>query len=85
VRQLIAGSSAFICDECVTICDGIVAQDATSHGERPRSTGAIAICLVCKRGKAGTDCILVPDRGPVCIECIEIVKAAAAVFTPNMR
>jgi len=77
VRQLIAGSSAFICDECVTICDGIVAQDVTNHGERPPSTGAISICLVCKRGKAGPDCILVPTRGPVCLECVDIVKAAA--------
>src|ERR1044071_10390882 len=47
VRKLIAGSSAFICDECAAVCYGLVAQDATSPGERPRSTGAIHICLVC--------------------------------------
>lgn len=78
VRQLIEGASAFICDECVAVCHGIVAQYARNHGERPRSTGAISICLVCKRGKAGPDCILVPTRGPVCFECVDIVKAAAA-------
>jgi ribosomal protein L37AE/L43A len=80
VRQLIAGASAFICDECVAVCHGI-AQDATNHGERPRSTGAISICLVCKRGKAGPDCILVPTRGPVCRECVDIVKAATTTST----
>src|SRR5947209_20467395 len=78
VRQLIAGPSAFICNECVAICDGIVAQDATSPGERPHASGEISICLVCKRGKAGPDCILVPTRGAVCLQCVERVKAAAA-------
>lgn len=77
VRQLIAGSSAFICDECAVICEGIVAQAAMTPGERSHTTGTIAICLVCKRGKAESDCILVPDRGPVCLECVDMVKAAA--------
>lgn len=86
VRQLIEGSSAFICDECVRVCSDVVARDATTPGERSHATSAIAICLVCKRGKAGPDCILVPARGPVCLECVDIVKAAAAAtFTPNMR
>jgi ClpX C4-type zinc finger len=81
VRQLIAGPSAFICDECVAICHDIVAQAAITPGERSHATSTIAICLVCKRGKAGPDCILVPTRGPVCLECVDSVKAAAAV--PN--
>jgi hypothetical protein len=81
VRQLIAGPSAFICNECVAICDGIVAQHATSPGEPPHPAGAISICLVCKRGKPGPDCILVPARGPVCLECVDAVSAAAASLT----
>jgi len=81
VRQLIAGASAFICNECVAICDGIVAQGAASPGERPHANGAISICLVCKRGKAGKDCILVPARGPVCLQCIDRIKAAATTST----
>jgi hypothetical protein len=83
VRQLIAGASAFICDECVAICDGVVAQHATSPGERPHATGEIAICLVCKRGKAGPDCILVPGCGPVCLECVDAVRAAAPIESRN--
>jgi hypothetical protein len=77
VRQLIAGPSAFICDECVAICDDIIAQGARSPGERPQATGVTSICLVCKRGKAGTDCILVPGRGPVCLECSIAVSGVA--------
>jgi hypothetical protein len=78
VRKLIAGSSAYICDECVAICQDIIAQVGITPGERPHATSTIAICLVCKRGKAGPDCILVPARGPVCLECVDSVKAAAA-------
>ena len=76
VRQLIEGGpSGFICDECVAICNGIVALDATP---RPHTTSVIAICLICKRGKPESECILVPTRGPVCVQCVETVKAAAA-------
>src|SRR5436309_5690661 len=78
VRQLIAGPSAFICDECVAICDDLVAQHAGSRDERPHAGGEILICLVCKRGKAGPDCILVPTCGPVCLQCVHRVQAAAA-------
>lgn len=81
VRQLIAGPSAFICDECVAICHGIVAQHPTSPGERPHASGEISICLICKSGKAASDCILVPDRGHVCLQCVDRVKAAAAFST----
>jgi ClpX C4-type zinc finger protein len=77
VRKLIAGASAFICDECVAICHDIVTQNATTPGERPRATGAIAICLICKRGKPESECILVPACGPVCVQCVETVKASA--------
>src|SRR5437773_150835 len=84
VRQLIAGSSAFICDECVAVCKDIVAQAGITPSERAHATGSISICLVCKRGKAGPDCILVPTRGPVCLECVDIVKAAAAIATTGI-
>jgi hypothetical protein len=77
VRQLIAGPSAFICNECVAICDGIIAQNATSSGERPHATGEVSICPVCKRGSARDDCIVVPTLGPVCLQCVDRVKAAA--------
>lgn len=77
VRQLIAGSSAFICDECVTVCDGVVARAARPPGERPHAADEVWICLVCKRGIAKADCIVVPNRGPVCLECVDRIKAAA--------
>jgi hypothetical protein len=78
VRKLIAGASAFICDECVRVCDGIVAQDAMTPGERRDAAGEVWICLVCKRGNAKPECVFVPDRGPVCRQCVGRIQAAAA-------
>jgi hypothetical protein len=77
VWQLIAGPSAYICNECVAICDGIVAQHAKSPVERPHVASEISICLVCKRGKAAADCAVVPARGVVCLQCADMIKAAA--------
>ena len=78
VRKLIAGASAFICDECVAVCEGIVGQDATTPGKRPHATDEVWICLICKRGGAKPDCVVVPNRGPVCLQCVDRVRAAAA-------
>src|SRR5437588_9139165 len=77
VRQLIAGSSAFICDECVAVCDGALMPDATRPGKWPHGTAVVWICLVCKRVSPEPDCVVVPDRGPVCRQCVDRVRAAA--------
>ncbi len=36
VRKLIAGPSVFICDECVHLCDEIVAEEAAAELRRER-------------------------------------------------
>jgi ribosomal protein L37AE/L43A len=81
VRQLIAGAYAFICDECVEVCEGIVAQDATTPGERPHATDEVWICLVCKRGSTKPDCVVVPNRGAVCLQCADRVRAGGSNLT----
>src|SRR5258708_28922881 len=85
VRQLIAGASAFICDECVAACEGIVAQHAITPGERPHATDEVWICLVCKRGSAKPDCVVVPNRGPVCLQCVNRIRAAAGTYPSRLR
>ncbi|HEY2830450.1 MAG TPA: ClpX C4-type zinc finger protein [Thermoanaerobaculia bacterium] len=77
VRQLIAGPSALICDECVAICNGIVVENATTPGECSHAASEVSICLVCKRGKASEGCIVIPTLGLICLQCVDRVKAAA--------
>ena len=83
VRNLKIADEMFVLNErhVFAICDGIVAKNVPRPGERPHATGETSICLVCKRGKAGPDCVLVPARGPVCLQCVERVQAAAATST----
>jgi len=79
VRQLVAGASALICDECVLICDDIVTQSAARRPEGSPANDEIRICLVCKRGSDEADSVVVPDRGPVCRPCIDRIRAAAGI------
>ena len=37
VRKLIAGPTVFICDECVDVCNDIIADDRRSEGRQNRS------------------------------------------------
>lgn len=43
VRKLVAGPSAFICDECITLCMDILVQEALapSEGSEATSTGLL--------------------------------------------
>ena len=38
VRKLIAGPTVFICDECVEVCNDIIADDNRSEHKGPRTT-----------------------------------------------
>ena len=42
VRKLIAGPTVFICDECVDVCNDIIADDRRSEGRQNRSGPADA-------------------------------------------
>lgn len=67
VHKLVAGPSVYICDECVAICNDVVVGKADE-----------GVCLVCRHGHAKADCVLVPDRGPVCRKCVDRIREAAA-------
>lgn len=41
VRKLIAGPSVYICDECIELCNDIIAEESR-HEEEHRETGSIA-------------------------------------------
>jgi hypothetical protein len=51
--------------------------------EEPESSpyGAVS-CVLCGRAAPAADCVMVPERGPLCSACIETIIAAA---TPAER
>jgi ATP-dependent Clp protease ATP-binding subunit ClpX len=38
VKKLIAGPAVYICDECIELCNDIIAEEATREGEGPSSS-----------------------------------------------
>jgi ATP-dependent protease Clp ATPase subunit len=86
VRKLIAGPSAYICDECIGVCVEILADD-----QRPpvvdgrfeaRLTGwrspVMVSCAQCRMPMEARDALLIEDRGILCPGCVAAVEATAA-------
>lgn len=88
VRQLIAGPSVYICDECVEICNDIIAAD-TEAAERktvevpeavpavPRCASAVR-CSLCRMPMPVEDGLLVENRGVLCPGCVDEIQASMA-------
>jgi hypothetical protein len=91
VRKLIAGPSVFICDECVDVCNDIIADHASlspsaevEDGAEPKQrpdvpvTGPAVRCGLCRMPTPIDDRVLIPNRGVLCPRCIDEVEATAA-------
>ena len=75
VKKLIAGPTVFICDECVAVCQTILADLAmTAATQGP----ALVPCVICQTSVSVGDGIVVPARGLICFGCLGEVEAAIA-------
>jgi ClpX C4-type zinc finger len=86
VRKLIAGPKVYICEECIDLCNDIIAEEWEEDvkDKRPagpstpsRIQGAGLICEFCHIPTPDTECLLIPNRGPLCFICLEIIRAVA--------
>src|SRR5262245_46883852 len=89
VHKLIAGPAVFICNQCVAVCNDILADDARieqgsrhaarREGEAPKPWPNAIECALCRTPLAGKDSVSVAsNRGIVCIDCVSAVQAAMA-------
>jgi ATP-dependent protease Clp ATPase subunit len=97
VQKLIAGPKIFICEECVKVCNAIIADDnrflkstgATRRkAEEPLSWPNAVRCALCHVEIRGDDSIVIPEnRGTLCIDCVQAVATArhSALATPSRR
>src|SRR5262249_8252127 len=82
VRELIAGPGVLICDECVEVCNDILADarrfpPSGPRPEQPLTRPEAIQCALCHGEIRIEDGIAIAgNRGTLCIEC---VKAVAAV------
>lgn len=92
VQKLIAGPEVFICDECIGVCNDIIADDARFRRVRndasiePPATAAapvepttrIVTCSLCGMSLPWEEAVPVPERGILCPGCTGEIEAALA-------
>ena len=91
VPKLIAGPRVFICDECVKVCNDILADDRRFENQAvkkpsertddrlmpwPKDMLHCALCRVAIPVKAGF--VVEGNRGILCADCVKAVRAASA-------
>jgi ClpX C4-type zinc finger len=90
VRKLIAGPNVYICDECIELCNDIIADEFEERAEEQRKEEADwsasratpgpslpALCRFCGLPTPIRDVIVVPDRGYLCLVCLDVIRAAS--------
>ena len=88
VQKLIAGPAVFICDQCVHVCNDILAADARFAGgvgaeaKEPsptaESTTRIVTCTLCGMRLPWEEGLPIPERGVLCPGCTGAVETALA-------
>jgi bacterioferritin-associated ferredoxin len=84
VRKLIAGPTVYICEECVDLCNDILAEEfrekpktekkAPAHIDRVPAS-PLQGCLLCRLPKEAEDLTYIPDRGTICSACLDAIRA----------
>ena len=94
VRKLIAGPNVFICNECVDVCVGIIADDRRAEAgitepTPPAPSGAAwparIWCSLCRLPLVPEEALTVVDRGLVCRPCVSAVQATALAAADASR
>ena len=91
VRKLIAGPTVFICDECIEVCNDIIAEERKvsepqdleeddSAEVSPVATDGTTVvqCSLCGTRTLLADTVAVDNRGLLCLGCIGAIEAAVA-------
>lgn len=80
-RKLIAGHSVHICDECVKLCSGIMAEELESakvtgqKSEKPASKSKEdRLCGICMEPRETDELIFLPHAAYMCAGCLEDIQ-----------
>jgi len=82
VRKLIAGPTVYICDECIDLCNDIIAEEVDLEEQLEGAANPVASlnapswCLVCRLPKPAEEVVAVSDVGFVCHRCVDMIRAA---------
>jgi hypothetical protein len=86
---MVAGPTVYICDECIDLCNDIIAEEYSTEASNPDSqTAAVGSasssvpCIVCRLPKPVTEVLAVPEAGFVCPPCADAIRAVAEAQLP---
>jgi ClpX C4-type zinc finger len=81
VRKLIAGPSVHICDECVKLCGGIIAEQREGTKGTGKKTEEAAsdskedrLCGICMEPRETDELIFLPHAAYMCAGCLEDIQ-----------
>lgn len=80
VRKLLAGPSVHICDECVGLCQSILAEETEDSG-KPESASIKSrgqenrLCGICMEPRETDELIFLPHAAYLCAGCLEDIQA----------
>lgn len=87
VQRLIAGPAVFICNECLDVCNEIVADDRATTDARPGVQPLVIDgspfepelpCSLCGIVTIGAERLAIRERGVLCLGCLGEIEAALA-------
>jgi len=90
VRKLIAGPTVYICDECIDLCNDIIAEEIDqedslapeSRSSREPIFGTTLVCPLCRLPRIHADMLTVATDRLLCRTCAEAAGAALAAEEP---
>jgi hypothetical protein len=81
VRKMIAGPSVHICDECVKLCGGIMAEELeAAKGSDATSKKPVGdakedrLCGICMEARETEELIFLPHAAYMCAGCLEDIQ-----------
>ena len=73
VKKLVAGLSVFICDECVELCSGIIAEERDrAPDEAPVKTERL--CGICMEPRETDELVFLPHAAYLCATCLDDIQ-----------
>ena len=86
---MIAGPNVYICDECIDLCNDIIAEECDVGGAasipEASPTAALSpltVCKVCHFTKPALEILAVPNVGVVCHSCADAIRSIADAELP---
>jgi hypothetical protein len=90
VRKLIAGPTVYICDECIDLCNDIIAEEVDQEEQLQGPSSPVSSlntptwCRVCRLPKPAEEVVAVSELGFfVCRRCIDLIRAATDEAAPE--